>query len=202
MIIVMDNLNAAKPGEARRSIARGIADAGSPSAPAGARRPPRADARAGPGRGAAGFAGKQVFTETMLTDLIPDGGTDAPRGPRDARTARWPACRWAARRRSAPRSPTSTSSPISAVSAAAAAAAADSIRSCERRRLCRRGSIQQESEAPVPGHRLGRRRRNEDVQRPADARPASRTSIRSPGTAHEWLTWRRCLKEFAPLLFR
>jgi enterochelin esterase family protein len=24
----------------------------------------------------------------------------------------------------------------------------------------------------------------------------------SPGTAHEWLTWRRCLREFAPLLFR
>ena len=24
----------------------------------------------------------------------------------------------------------------------------------------------------------------------------------SPGTAHEWLTWRRCLKEFAPHLFR
>ena len=24
----------------------------------------------------------------------------------------------------------------------------------------------------------------------------------SPGTAHEWLTWRRCLKEFLPLLFK
>ena len=24
----------------------------------------------------------------------------------------------------------------------------------------------------------------------------------SPGTSHEWLTWRRCLHEFAPLLFR
>jgi len=24
----------------------------------------------------------------------------------------------------------------------------------------------------------------------------------SPGTAHEWLTWRRCLNDFAPLLFR
>jgi len=23
----------------------------------------------------------------------------------------------------------------------------------------------------------------------------------SPGTAHEWLTWRRDLREFAPLLF-
>jgi len=24
----------------------------------------------------------------------------------------------------------------------------------------------------------------------------------SPGTAHEWLTWRRCLNDFAPHLFR
>ena len=24
----------------------------------------------------------------------------------------------------------------------------------------------------------------------------------SPGTHHEWLTWRRCLKEFVPHLFR
>ena len=24
----------------------------------------------------------------------------------------------------------------------------------------------------------------------------------SPGTAHEWLTWRRCFNEFAPRLFR
>jgi len=24
----------------------------------------------------------------------------------------------------------------------------------------------------------------------------------SPGTAHEWLTWRRCLYDFAPRLFR
>jgi S-formylglutathione hydrolase FrmB len=24
----------------------------------------------------------------------------------------------------------------------------------------------------------------------------------SPGTAHEWLTWRRSLREFAPLLFK
>ena len=27
-------------------------------------------------------------------------------------------------------------------------------------------------------------------------------TFESPGTAHEWLTWRRDLKEFAPLLFR
>jgi len=28
------------------------------------------------------------------------------------------------------------------------------------------------------------------------------TYYESPGTAHEWLTWRRCFKEFAPRLFR
>ncbi|MDH6342795.1 arabinogalactan endo-1,4-beta-galactosidase/enterochelin esterase-like enzyme [Parabacteroides sp. PFB2-12] len=28
------------------------------------------------------------------------------------------------------------------------------------------------------------------------------TFYESPGTAHEWLTWRRCLKEFLPLLFQ
>ena len=24
----------------------------------------------------------------------------------------------------------------------------------------------------------------------------------SPGTHHEWLTWRRCLKEFVPKIFK
>jgi len=28
------------------------------------------------------------------------------------------------------------------------------------------------------------------------------TYFESQGTAHEWLTWRRCLHEFAPLLFK
>ena len=28
------------------------------------------------------------------------------------------------------------------------------------------------------------------------------TYYESPGTAHEWLTWRRCFREFAPRLFQ
>ena len=27
-------------------------------------------------------------------------------------------------------------------------------------------------------------------------------SYESPGTAHEWLTWRRCFREFAPRVFQ
>ena len=28
------------------------------------------------------------------------------------------------------------------------------------------------------------------------------TYYESPGTAHEWLTWRRCLNEFIPHIFK
>jgi hypothetical protein len=40
--------------------------------------------------------------------------------------------------------------------------------------------------------------------RPAPAQQANVKHVyfESPGTAHEWLTWRRCLNDFAPRLFR
>ena len=61
MIIVMDNLNAVKPGEsAALYFARGIADAGSPSSRRRRPAPPGGRA-AGPGRGGARFAGQQRF---------------------------------------------------------------------------------------------------------------------------------------------
>jgi len=54
---------------------------------------------------------------------------------------------------------------------------------------------------PVPGNRFGRRRRNEDTDQLTQA-GIKNIYYESPGTAHEWLTWRRCFKVFAPLLFR
>lgn len=41
-------------------------------------------------------------------------------------------------------------------------------------------------------------------QRVAELREAGIALVwfESPGTAHEWLTWRRCLKDFAPRLFK
>jgi S-formylglutathione hydrolase FrmB len=35
-----------------------------------------------------------------------------------------------------------------------------------------------------------------------DAAGIKHVFYESPGTSHEWLTWRRDLHEFAPLLFR
>jgi len=69
MIIVMDNLNAVKPGEsAALYAARGAITQAVPEAPpAGG----AAAGRGGIGRGGARPLGSAVFTEMMLTDLIP-----------------------------------------------------------------------------------------------------------------------------------
>ncbi len=79
MIIVMDNLNAVKPGESAaiffgRGLVPAPADAPPPPPPARGAGPGRA---AGPGRGARGGGGRggglgrATFTEMMFTDLVP-----------------------------------------------------------------------------------------------------------------------------------
>lgn len=75
MIIVMDNLNAVKPGEDSSIFnARGATPPAKPAAPPTQGAPPAQGARgaapAGRGGGLGGFTGS-AFTEMMLTDLIP-----------------------------------------------------------------------------------------------------------------------------------
>ena len=70
MLIVMDNLNAVKPGESQpvlrsRALTQAVAE---PPPPPGAAPAGRA---VGPGRGGRGSLASGVFTEMMLTDLIP-----------------------------------------------------------------------------------------------------------------------------------
>lgn len=51
----------------------------------------------------------------------------------------------------------------------------------------------------------GKTRRGDDPQADCDALKAAGINTRyyiSPNTAHEWLSWRRDLREFAPLLFK
>ncbi len=73
MVIVMDNLNAVKPGESAAIFAaRGLVPApgAAPAAPPAGRG--RGAAPAGRGRGGPGGPlGRETFTEMMLTDLVP-----------------------------------------------------------------------------------------------------------------------------------
>ena len=71
MIIVMDNLNAVKPGEsAALYFARGNLTQAVPTPPPAAAPAPLGRV-AGPGRGGRGSLASSVFTEMMLTDLMP-----------------------------------------------------------------------------------------------------------------------------------
>ena len=79
MIVVMDNLNAVKPGEsATLFAARGLVPAPSDTPPAppsrGAPPPPPGGRGAGPGatgRGPGGPLGRPTYTEMMFADLVP-----------------------------------------------------------------------------------------------------------------------------------
>ena len=57
----------------------------------------------------------------------------------------------------------------------------------------------------LAGHRHGRAeadvRRREGYHEALEKAGIKHVYYESPGTSHEWLTWRRCLHEFAPLLF-
>ena len=79
MIIVMDNLNAVKPGEsAALYFARGSLTQAVPQPPPAAGAAPGGRA-AGPGRGGRGFAGQQRFHRDDADRSDPDGGADVPR---------------------------------------------------------------------------------------------------------------------------
>jgi enterochelin esterase-like enzyme len=79
MIVVMDNLNAVKPGESAAIFAaRGLVPPPGPApAPAGPRATGATPAAAGPGRGGppasgrGGSLGRPTYSEMMFTDLVP-----------------------------------------------------------------------------------------------------------------------------------
>jgi enterochelin esterase family protein len=185
MVIVMDNLNAAKPGEdGSIFFARWL-------------RPPSAEPR----RGLAGFTGA-TFTEMMLTDLVPMvektyrvlpgrenramaglsmggmqtflttlsnldkfayiggfSGSTGGRGGFDPKTA-----------------------------SNGVFADADAFNKKVRLLFLGIGSV----EGP------GARTFSEELTKAG----IRNVFFESPGTAHEWLTWRRCLNDFAPRLFK
>jgi len=78
MIVVMDNLNAAKPGESSAIFgARGLvpppgaAPAAAPAGPGAGRGAAPAAAGRGAGRGGGGGLARPTYTEMMFTDLVP-----------------------------------------------------------------------------------------------------------------------------------
>ena len=206
MLIVLDNLNAVKPGEsaalyfARGNLTQAVPQP--PPAPAAAPAPAPAGRAAGPGRGGRGSLASSVFTEMMLTDLM-------PMVERTFRVA-----------------PGRENRAMAGLSMGGAQTFGTALANLDR--FAYVGGFSGSS-----GGRGGfdPKTANDGVFADAAAfnkqvkvlflgigsieGPGTKTFseqltqagiknvyYESPGTAHEWLTWRRSFREFAPLLFR
>ena len=200
MIIVMDNLNAVKPGEdASLYAARGIIARASTAdvAPAGG--------RGGRGAGRGGFPGNygEVFTEMMFTDLIPmvehtyrvlpgrenramaglsmGGGQTFNTGLKNLdKFAYLGGFSGSCGGRGATFDPKTT--------CGGAFAAPDQFNRKVKVLFLGIGSVE------GPG--------TKNFSDALTKAGIHNVYFESPGTAHEWLTWRRCLYEFAPRLFK
>ncbi|MGQ9633126.1 MAG: alpha/beta hydrolase [Bryobacteraceae bacterium] len=205
MIIVMDNLNAVRPGEsAALFAARGLVPDPSdrpapPPAPRGAIGAPgaagaRGAARGGPSRAGGGMLGNSAFTEMMLTDLIPMIEKTYRALPGAANRA------------------------MAGLSMGGAQTRATTMANLDKFAyigLFSGGNIPLSSiENPAAFKKQikvvffgnGQAEGGTATSKPAaeELRKAGINAVfyESPRTAHEFLTWRRCLREFAPLLFR
>ena len=206
MIIVMDNLNAVKPGEsaalygARGTLTQAVVEPPPAAGPGG--RAAGGGPIGGAGRGGRGPLGSEVFTEMMLTDLIPmvEHGFRVAPGRENramaglsmggAQTFVTALAHLDAFAYIGGFSGSSGGGPGFDPKSSNGGVFADAAAFNKRVKLLFLGI----------GSAEGPNTKNFSEQ-------LTRAGIKnvyyeSPGTAHEWLTWRRSFKEFAPRLFR
>jgi enterochelin esterase-like enzyme len=206
MLIVMDNLNAVRPGEsaalyaARGTLTQAVAQ---PPQPAGA--PARAG---GPGRGAAPAPGRggplasEVFTEMMLADLVPMVERTYRVAPARENRAMAGLSMGGAQTFGTALAHLDKFAYIGGFSGSSGGGPGFDTKTTS-------GGVYADASAFNKKMKLlflgiggaeGPNTRNFSDQ----LTKAGITNIyyESPGTAHEWLTWRRCFYEFAPRLFQ
>ena len=202
MIVVMDNLNAVKPGEsASLYFARGAITQAVPQPPPPAGAPPAGRA-AGPGRGGRGSLASSVFTEMMLTDLMPMVERSFRVAPGRENRAMAGLSMGGAQTFGTALANLDKFAYIGGFSGSSGGRGgfdpktsnggvfADAVAFNKKVKVLFLGI----GSAEGPGTKTF----SEQLTQAG----IKNIYYESPGTAHEWLTWRRCFREFAPLLFR
>ena len=221
MIIVMDNLNAVKPGQSATTFAarglvpdpsdhpapppaarggvggpgRGAAGVGAPgAAPAGAGAPGAAPAgRGAPPAGGRGMMGNSAFTEMMLTDLIPTIEKTYRALPGRESRAMAGLSMGGMQTHTTTMAHLDKFSYIGLLSGGSIAMSEIKDPAAFKKQVkaafFSNGSVENGAASKANAEELKKAGINA-------------VFYESPRTAHEWLTWRRSLDEFAPLLFR
>src|SRR5512136_70723 len=203
MIIVMDNLNAVKPGAgATLFAARGLvpdpSDSPAQAGPAAGRGPGAPGAAPGRGAGAGrgpggGMLGGSAFTDMMLTDLIPMIEKTYRALPGSANRAMAGLSMGGMQTKSTTMANLDKFSYIGLFSGGNITLAEVKDPAAFKKQVKAAFFGSGELERPEANIAAADELKKNGINAVAYV---------SPRTAHEFLTWRRCLREFAPLLFK
>jgi len=208
MIVVMDNLNAVKPGEsatlyfARGSLTQAVPTpppapgATPPAPPAGA----PAGRAAGPGRG--GSLASGVFTDMMLTDLIPMVERTFRVAPGRENRAMAGLSMGGAQTFGTALANLDKFAYIGGFSGSSGGRGGFDPKTASGGVFADAAAFNKKVKVLFLGIGSAEGPGTKTFSEQLTQAGIKNVYFESPGTAHEWLTWRRCFKEFAPLLFK
>ena len=199
MIVVMDNLNAVKPGEDGSIFAgRGLVPAPRPEPPP----PGPGRAPGAPGGGLASFTGA-AFTEMMLTDLIPTIEKTYRALPGRENRAMAGLSMGGMQTFLTTLANPDKFTYIGGFSGSCGGrgGAFDAKTSCNGA-FADPAAFNKKVKVLFLGIGSAEGPGTKNFSDALTQAGIHNVYFESPGTAHEWLTWRRCLKDFAPRLFR
>jgi len=206
MIIVMDNLNAVKPGEsAALYFARGsLTQATPPPPPTPGTAPGAAPGgrAAGPGRGGRGSLASGVFTEMMLTDLIPIVERTFRAAPGRENRAMAGLSMGGAQTFGTALAHLDKFAYLGGFSGSSGGRGGFDPKTANGGVFADAAAFNKKVKVLFLGIGSAEGPGTKTFSEQLTQAGIKNIYYESPGTAHEWLTWRRCLKEFAPRLFR
>ena len=205
MIIVMDNLNAVKPGEsaalyfARGSITQAVPQP--PPAPGAPPASPAAGRGAPAGRGRGSLA-SGVFTEMMLTDLIPMVERTYRVAPGRENRAMAGLSMGGAQTFGTALAHLDKFAYLGGFSGSSGGRGGFDPKTSNDGVFADAASFNKKVKVLFLGIGSAEGQGTKTFSEQLTQAGITNIYYESPGTAHEWLTWRRCFKEFAPRLFR
>ena len=206
MIIVMDNLNAVKPGEsaalygARGTLTQAVVEPPPAAGPGG--RAAGGGPIGGAGRGGRGPLGSEVFTEMMLTDLIPMVEHGFRVAPGRENRAMAGLSMGGAQTFVTALAHLDAFAYIGGFSGSSGGGPGFDPKSSNGGVFADAAAFNKKVKLLFLGIGSAEGPNTKNFSEQLTRAGIKNVYYESPGTAHEWLTWRRSFKEFAPRLFR
>jgi enterochelin esterase family protein len=203
MLIVMDNLNAVKPGEsAALYAARGALTQAVPEPPPAPGAPPAAGRGVAGGRGAMRPLGSAVFTEMMFADLIPMVEHTFRVAPGRENRAMAGLSMGGMQTFTTVLGNLEKFAYLGGFSGSSGGRGGFDPKTSNGGVFADAAAFNKQVKVLFLGIGSVEGPGTKTFSEQLTQAGIKNVFYESPGTAHEWLTWRRCLREFAPLLFR